>query len=286
METYSEYLAHHGILGMKWGKRNGPPYPLNEEDHSASEKKAGYKNSLNGGSDSKKQSKRELRKAEKEEVKRKKQLEKEAVERERKSNNPVFVAKELKERANREEYRSRIDDLHKQADRLVEESQTISDNILSDFKSYKVTDADKKWLLDEIKKDFGSLDEFYNDDEFVEFYGMDYARYLLGKNIISKQKNGYHEFYAEQDKYWDDLSKLTEDIAGDLSDKKANSDLYLGVVRTGREAVSDILSNKVNSSFMSYMYKHFDDYWVYDTDEYYEAENKIMSEMEKMRKRQ
>lgn len=24
----SAYLAHHGILGMSWGKRNGPPYPL------------------------------------------------------------------------------------------------------------------------------------------------------------------------------------------------------------------------------------------------------------------
>lgn len=33
------YLMHHGILGQKWGKRNGPPYPLKPSDHSAAEKK-------------------------------------------------------------------------------------------------------------------------------------------------------------------------------------------------------------------------------------------------------
>lgn len=42
MEAWRQdlYLAHHGILGQKWGKRNGPPYPLDADDRSVAEKRA------------------------------------------------------------------------------------------------------------------------------------------------------------------------------------------------------------------------------------------------------
>ena len=42
-------LYHHGVLGQRKGVRNGPPYPLSASAHSAAEKKAGWRKSLNGG---------------------------------------------------------------------------------------------------------------------------------------------------------------------------------------------------------------------------------------------
>lgn len=52
MVYYTKHLAHHGILGMKWGQKNGPPYPIGASGHSASERKAGWRQSLNKQSSS------------------------------------------------------------------------------------------------------------------------------------------------------------------------------------------------------------------------------------------
>lgn len=54
-------LTHHGILGQKWGKKNGPPYPLADSKHSSREKKAGWKKSLKTASDLDDDSKRAAR---------------------------------------------------------------------------------------------------------------------------------------------------------------------------------------------------------------------------------
>lgn len=43
-------LCHYGIKGQKWGKRNGPPYPLDASDKSASEKRLSVNNKINKAS--------------------------------------------------------------------------------------------------------------------------------------------------------------------------------------------------------------------------------------------
>lgn len=45
----SDELYHHGVRGQQWGVRNGDYYPLLPSQHSASERKAGWKKSLEGG---------------------------------------------------------------------------------------------------------------------------------------------------------------------------------------------------------------------------------------------
>ena len=58
------YLVHHGIKGQKWGVTNGPPYPLADNQHSAKEEKAGWRQSVSnkgsGSIDISKQEKRRL----------------------------------------------------------------------------------------------------------------------------------------------------------------------------------------------------------------------------------
>lgn len=52
MRYFDKYLKHHGILGQKWGKLSGPPYPLGSGDHSSSEKAAAKKAGVKVGKDS------------------------------------------------------------------------------------------------------------------------------------------------------------------------------------------------------------------------------------------
>ena len=52
VESIDILMNHHGVLGQKHGVKNGPPYPLEEGDHSSSEESAAKKAGVSVGTSS------------------------------------------------------------------------------------------------------------------------------------------------------------------------------------------------------------------------------------------
>lgn len=154
--SYSSELYHHGILGQKWGQRNGPPYPLGSGDHSSREVKAGWKKSLaNNG---------QL----KEKRKKVKQLKKEETKAYNKMYNNTYLAYSPKK-----EHREQYEALSKEWDKVRKEykdakidykkSKQIAKGILDENgnRIAKNPDRPKSNLSIKVQETLGLNDEEY-----------------------------------------------------------------------------------------------------------------------------
>ena len=91
------------------------------------------------------------------------------------------------------------------------------------------------------------------------------------RNLSEKVK----EFYKAGDEYFDKLESFADLIIKSYKDQgvDAVTKKYAGSTEKIEVYIKDLLSSNVQ--WNSYMYRHFDDYWVYDVESRYDLMNSI-----------
>ena len=137
----TNYLMHHGILGQKHGVQNGPPYPLDPNDHSASERKAGWRKSLKSAIKDHKRKKQRKKALEKAQAVRKAKAEEKRKEEEfAKKKQEILRSGDPKEIL---KYRKQLTDV---------EIQSAKNRISNENELKKMVKASEKTGMDKIDK--------------------------------------------------------------------------------------------------------------------------------------
>lgn len=228
IEFSDNHLSHHGILGQKWGQRNGPPYPLNYKDYSSSEKQHVTS----------------------------KQAEK----------NKEYLVSKVKN------YISETDlsDLNAASKKFTDLAGEMATENASFFKEAIGNTAIKNAVFKELRNDFGNGcdDEEYFDDE-KEFA---IARALLNSRP-DRIKSKEAEMWRAGNKYYEICESISNDLIKEYGSLVVSNDLrdvnyQAGRNTTGSEIIKNlVLSNMKDSAFNSYIFRHYDDYWVHDLKE-------------------
>lgn len=286
------YLMHHGILGQRWGKKNGPPYPLSAGAHSASEKKAGWRKSLDNDGKTERKIQRLGKKYDKLVLKAEKgNPSKRLLQKMDKAQTKYENAVDKSQKLSRKKL-SDTDEIHKKYNKLFRPKVISKEDEKNLQKLYdnRLTPEDRKRLSEAADKIVKAWDMSDKADKM--------------KFRSEKEKDDY---YSEIDKVMQEGISVSKDIAKNISknDKYKTADHFFSGQKLNSSEVatqrtmSDIAQKKVDdkwikktgltqSAYRSYERAAKEDKWNMEFLEMYQPEkwnkNEALAEYKKFLK--
>lgn len=239
----SDELQHHGIKGQRWGVRR---YQNPDGTLTAEGRQRYIKGDINSGfAQFTKEGKREFRK----------------VARENRIKAQKAVKEELHKEENGMTIVSKIDqasnDLNKYADEYA--------NLVKEKTSSLVGNKEfKKKVYDQYTKTYKNT-KGIDDDTFETLitdivYDQIHKEFKNDKKMSSTLSN----YEKAQDTYWNTIHEVSKKATDKIGHHLIIDHDKMPFIAEGEMAVDKVARDMLDTSWNSHVYRHFEDYWVYE----------------------
>ena len=160
----------------------------------------------------------------------------------------------------------RVNSIISSGKQLAEMANELGDDYTKAFSSYKVSEKFKK----ELRNEYGDEPDRFDIEEKV-YEDLDS---ILPKSV----KDARARYEEAQNKYWNEVEDFSKEFVNKYKGTIVD-DSRLVYVKDGEQIASNLLYKSLDTDWPSYLYRHFDDYWVYDTPEFNSMIDRIEKEL-------
>lgn len=184
-------------------------------------------------------------------------------------------------------YRGSVNELQNEATRITKLGNDLTEEYKKSFKEMNLQNCPK--LKKQIDDAVSEVKSYTDDKDTIKFTIEDCIMEHITEHVSPKAAKVHAECTAAIDKWWNDVYELANNISinegfGDNVKMPENANTFKKY-GTGQEFVKSVLDNHLDTSWMSFMFRHLEDYWIRDLDECYDAEDRIKDEYMKLMKK-
>ena len=193
-----------------------------------------------------------------------------------------YTKQEIKDDFNRkiESEPERVKSIKRQGEKIVKLANSLGKKYKQAFSKAKedFSEEDEKVIWDKLHKEFGNGSD---DNELFEMVATDYVTNHVKEKVDKQLKTDIEDFKKAQDDYWREIDAFTSEFFKKYENAKVVEPGLWGWKETNEKIDKLIINNELGfnlgTSTPSYIFRHFDDYWVYENGLYKAGDNIVNS---------